>query len=379
MFDEILIRYGELSLKGSNKKLFIRKLAENIEKIVGIQPQTLFDRMFLPYNQEIFTKLQYVFGIFSYSPVIKVETDYAKIEQKIIENFDDSKKTFKIVAARNWKNFEMNSDQINRKIATTVFKHFPDMKVDVKKPELEIRIEIRKDFTYIFLGIQRGLGGLPVGISGKALHLISGGIDSPVAAFLMMKRGIEVQYLSFITPPHTDQKTVDKVNRIITTLNQYQGKSILYQMNYIDLMNYIGLVSKQNYKITLMRRSFYRIATQVALKHKILALSNGENLGQVASQTIESMDVIGSASHLQIYRPVVTFDKLEVVSLAERIKTYEISIERANEACEIFAPKNPIIKPNKSEVEKLEAELIQMHELEARLIDTKLIVKKFEL
>ncbi|UVD81622.1 tRNA 4-thiouridine(8) synthase ThiI [Mycoplasma iguanae] len=379
MYSEILLRYGELSLKGKNKKIFINQLSANIEKIIGIKPATSFDRMFLPYNENYIEKLQYIFGISSFSPVIKINTDYEEIEKKVLEYFDNSKKTFKIIARRNWKNFEFNSDQINRKIATALFNKFQDLKVDVKNPENLISIEVRKEFTYIFLNSQKGLGGLPVGVSGKVLHLISGGIDSPVAAYLMMKRGVKIDFLSFITPPQTDEKTVEKVNKIISLLNKFQGTTILYQINYSTLMNYIGLTSNQSYKINLMRRSFYRIASHIAQQNNYLGLSNGENLAQVASQTLESMDVIGQQSKFQIYRPLLTYDKVETINIAEKIGTYQISIEKANEACEIFAPQKPVIKPGLKTAENLEQELNLLKQMEKETISKNLKVKKFKI
>lgn len=378
MYTQILIRYGELSLKGDNKKIFISKLAENIFKILNVKVEAAFDRMYVPYTPENYEKLGYVFGISSYSPVVKVETNYDVIEKAVLELFNSKNKNFKVNCRRNWKSFHLTSDEVNRKIATALFSQYDDLKVDVKNPTNLVSIEIRKEFTYIFLESTKGIGGLPVGSSGKALHLISGGIDSPVAAYLMMKRGVQLDYLSFITPPHTDEKTVEKVDKIISLLNKYQGGTKLFQVNYTDLMNYIGLTSKQSFKITLMRRSFYRIASIIAKEYNYLALSNGENLGQVASQTIESMHVIGKESEFQIYRPLVTFDKMDVVAIGEKIGTYQISIERAEEACELFAPKNPVIKPKMREVEYLEQELNMIKEMEQKLIERKLQIKRFK-
>lgn len=372
MYTKILVKYGELVLKKNNRKTFIRKLKENAEKILKTPVETKYDCMVVDYSKENIENLKYLFGISFYSPVYEIPTQtIEEIKDFFVKqqnDFESDDFTFKVVTKRNWKGFSLISDEINREVAKVIFNLFPKAKVNVKEPEVKINIEIRLNSIYIYFKTYKGLGGLPVGISGKAIHLISGGIDSPVAAFEMMKRGVELEFLSFITPPHTDDKTIEKVDNIIKVLLHYQPKIILHQYNYTKLMNYIGLVSNQAYKITLMRRSFYRIATALAQKKKIIALSNGENIGQVASQTLESMNVIGRASDLQIYRPLVTTDKIETINKAKKIGTLDISIEQANEACELFAPKKPIIQPSILEVEKLENELDMLLELENELI-----------
>nr|WP_318032920.1 7-cyano-7-deazaguanine synthase [Mycoplasmopsis cynos] len=244
--------------------------------------------------------------------------------------------------------------------------------MNVHTPDQIFYIEVRSVKTFLFTNYIAGLGGLPVGVSGKVLHLISGGFDSPVAAFQMMKRGLRVEFLTFITPPQTDQKTIDKIVQLVKILNNYQNSCNLIIADYSHLMNYISFVSKESYKITLMRRSFYRIAEQIAKKHKILAISNGDNLGQVASQTLESLHTIGSATKLQILRPLLTFDKNQIINIAKEIKTHDISIIKANETCELFAPKEPITKPTIEQAIKLENELTNLLELEKELIEQKI-------
>ncbi|MGL5204889.1 MAG: tRNA uracil 4-sulfurtransferase ThiI, partial [Metamycoplasmataceae bacterium] len=259
--------------------------------------------------------------------------------------------------------FKMTSIEMNNYFGSFIIKN-SNYKVQIKNPDIEFNIEVHKEFTYVFSDKVIGLGGLPVGTAGKVLHLISGGIDSPVAAFEMMKRGVIVEFLSFLTPPHTDQKTMEKVDKIIKTLSKYQGTSKLYSFNYTDLMNYIGLTSKQAYKIVLMRRSFYRIASIIASENNCLGISNGENLGQVASQTLEAMNVVQSQAKLPVYRPLLTYDKLEIIKKGIDIQTYDISIMRANEACELFAPASPTTKPNMKVVQLLENELYDLDRLE---------------
>ena len=380
MYSHILLRFGELSTKGKNKMSFVRQLEKNIKKLMNTKPIVEFDRMFLNYSQENIKGLNYIFGLQSYSPVVTTKTNEASIKNTILELLKINKKqykTFKVIVKRHWKGYEGSSMEIASKLGEFILDN-TDFKVDVRNPDFKVEIEIRKDNSYIFSQRIKGLGGYPAGINGKVLHLISGGIDSPVAAYEMMKRGIHIDYINFITPPHTDQLTKDKVNNIIKLLNKYQGPSKLFRSNYTDLMNYIGLVSNQAFKITLMRRSFYRIASIIANKHNYLGISNGENIGQVASQTLESMQVIQTQSTLPIYRPILTADKLETISKGEKIGTYKISIQQGVEACEIFAPKKPIIKPKIWEAEKLERELDQILQLEDYNIKNNIYIEKIE-
>lgn len=379
MYSEILIRFGELSTKGKNKMTFVRKLAKNIETLAGAKANVGFDRIFLDYSEETMKRLQYVFGIYSYSPVIKCETELEDIEKHVRElvSLEPDAKTFKIIAKRHWKGFNMSSSELNGHFGGMVLKENPNLSVDVKDPDLKIEIEIREKFTYIFKDRTLGLGGYPTGINGKVLHLMSGGIDSPVAALELMKRGIHVDFLNFVTPPHTDQKTIDKVNRLVQELVKYQGSAKIYRSNYTDLMNLIGLTSNQAYKINLMRRSFYRIASKLAHWNKYLALSNGENLGQVASQTLESIQTIASQATLPIYRPLLTADKLDTINKAKKLGLFEIMIEKANESCEIFAPKAPVTKPREFESKRLEEELFGLLDLEAKNLDEQ--IEKIEI
>lgn len=370
MYKKILIRYGELVLKKKNRKQFINILKDNLQMQLGFQLNAGFDRIFIDYSKESLEKLKYVFGISSYSPVIVCDPNLDELKKVILDliNSKNNIFTFKVSTHRNDKKFALNSNQINNEIGGFVLLH-KDWKVKLKNPDLTINIEIRKDNIYIFIDSIAGLGGLPVGSSGKVLHLLSGGIDSPVAAFKLIKRGLRVDFLSFITPPQTDNTTVEKMKKFVEILNKYQQKAFFYLINYTELMNYIGLVSNQSYKITLMRRSFYRIAQEIAKKYNYLALSNGDNIGQVASQTLESINVISDVSELPIFRPLLTNDKIETINIANEIGTYPISIIKANETCELFAPKQPVIKPTIEIAQSLEKELSMISELENKLLE----------
>ncbi|WP_027121298.1 tRNA uracil 4-sulfurtransferase ThiI [Mycoplasma leonicaptivi] len=385
MYSKILIRYGELVLKKKNRKTFINQLSNNIYHIVGEKPQVEFDRMYLSFSEHNLKKLNYVFGISSYSPVIVCQNNIEKIKEGVFSLLDNKTKTFKIEARRNNKSFEFTSQDLNRNLGSFLLQKTNDengksfLSVDVHNPDQVFYVEVRQKETYIFSTYYKGLGGLPVGVSGKVLHLISGGFDSPVAAFQMMKRGLKVDFLSFITPPQTDEKTVNKIKKIVEVLNNYQVTSNLIFADYSVLMNYISFVSKESYKITLMRRSFYRIAEQIAKKYNQLAISNGDNLGQVASQTIESLNTIGEATQLQILRPLLTFDKNEIIDIAKKINTHDISVIQANETCELFAPKEPVTKPNLGIAKMLESELSNLLEYEKNLLENKLDILKFSL
>ncbi|EGV00116.1 thiamine biosynthesis protein ThiI [Mycoplasmopsis columbina SF7] len=369
MYDKILIRYGELTLKHKNRQNFIDKLADNVWKIVGEKPKAGFDRMYLNYADLNLEKLNFVFGITSYSPAIVCDKDLEIIKEKIKLLVKDNIKTFKISARRSDKSYPLTSNELNQTLGAFLLNEFSNLKVDVHNPDLIVNVEIRKNEAFIFDKEIQGLGGLPVGTAGKVLHLMSGGIDSPVAAYQLMKRGLEIVYLSFISPPQTDEKTVNKLKNLIQILNQYQGKSTLHLATYTKLMNYIYLTSNSSYRINLMRRSFYRIASKLAEKNNILALSNGENLGQVASQTLESINTIASQSSLVIFRPLLTNDKNETIEIAKKIKTYELSIQKANETCELFAPKKPVTRPKKEEAEFLENELNMIGEMEEEILN----------
>lgn len=379
-YSQILVRFGELSTKGKNKMTFVRRLAKNIELLAGAKPTITFDRIYLNYSEETMKNLQYVFGIYSYSPVVSIPTELEAIEKTVMAMVPKCEgKTFKVSTKRNYKGFPMTSDEINNHFGGMILKNFPHLKVDVKNPDFKVEIEIREKSTYVFAERVLGLGGYPTGINGRVLHLMSGGIDSPVAAYELMKRGLHVDFLNFVTPPFTDQRTVDKVNDLIKYLVKFQGEATVYRSNYTDLMNLIGLTSNQAYKINLMRRSFYRIATKVAHINKYQALSNGENIGQVASQTLESIRTIASQSDLPIFRPILTADKLETINKSIKIGLYDLSIRKCEETCELFAPTAPVTKPEMWLAEKLENELVGLKELEQQNVKNNIDIFKIKL
>ena len=371
-YEKILIRFGELSLKGNNKMTFVRKLASNISKICNVDLKhidIMIDRIFIPYSIENLNNLNYVFGISSYSPVFQLNSNLDEIE-KLIQKIDFAPhKNFKINSRRKWKDFSLSSLDLNIHLGNFVLKNNKHLTVKVKDPDIEVNIEIHKNFSYIFWEKIKGLGGLPVGVSGKTIHLLSGGIDSPVAALEMIKRGVQVDFLAFISPPHTDETTIKKLKLIVDLITKYQIKSTLYLFNYTEIMNYIGLTSNQKYKIVLMRRSFYRIASTIALKTHCLGISNGENLAQVASQTMEAIHVIHNQSLFPVYQPLLTLDKIEIISKSEKFNLFPISTIKACETCELFAPNHPATKPSIDVAQALEEELDLLQGLEEKAIN----------
>lgn len=362
-YDHILIRYGELSLKGKNRKNFVFKLLENVKKALKGFPtlefETGFDRMYIYLHeenvQEVCDIVSKVFGISSFSPAIKTKSDIDDILAAILQCVDLSTfHTFKIQARRHDKLFPLRSDDINRMAATVILKN-SDWKVDVHHPDVTILIEVRKEATYIMAQKIEGAGGFPVGIGGRAMVLLSGGIDSPVASYLIMKRGIHIEAIHFAAPPYTSIDAKEKVLKLARELAPYQGDLLVHIVPFTTLQLAIYKNAPESYAITLMRRMMMRIATGLAQRRHCLAVGTGESVGQVASQTLESMYVINHVTNMPVLRPVVCLDKVEIMDIARRIGTYETSILPFEDCCTIFTPKAPATKPKLEKCEEYES------------------------
>ncbi len=352
-YDTVLIRYGELSTKGKNRKDFITRLYHNIKYALRDYPnltyQKTHDRIYIKLTDEntdeISDKLKRVFGISSFSFTEKVDSDIETIKETCLRIAKDSnKKTFKMMAKRHDKSFPMISDEINRACAGNIL-HNTDLTVDVHDPELLIRVEIHEKYTYITSDKIKGAGGYPAGINGKVLLLLSGGIDSPVAAYELMKRGLYVEAIHFASPPYTSQAARDKVLKLAEMVSEYQGSMKVHIVNFTDIQLEIYKVAGDPYAITIMRRMMYRLAERIAKDNHCLALGTGESVGQVASQTLESIAVINETIQIPVLRPLVCFDKVEIIDLARKIGTYETSILPFEDCCTIFDPKNPVTHP----------------------------------
>lgn len=341
----VLIKYGELTTKKGNRRVFINKLEENIKKSVkNVKIIKKLDRMYIEALDVDFVvdKLKKIFGIQGIVIAYKVNTNIDDIKQAIVEILKKQNfKTFKIDTKRANKSFEIKSMDFNNVIGSLVLKNFP-CRVDVHQPDLVVKIEIREE-TYIYLNEIKGSGGYPVGIQGKGLLMLSGGIDSPVAGYLALKRGIDIDCLYFDSPPHTSLEAKNKVIKLANILNEYSGNIRLLVVPFTKLQEAIYKNVLSEYNITILRRMMYRIATSIDKKYQVVI--NGESIGQVASQTLTSINVINSVTNFPIIRPIACLDKLEIIDIAKKIGTYETSILPFEDCCTIFVPKHPVINP----------------------------------
>ena len=362
-YDHILIRYGELSLKGKNRNNFIKQLYDNVRKACTGFPTLEFekqhDRMYIYLHDEdenlVCDIVSKVFGISSLSLAVKVEPNIDEIKKACLEVLPiHEDKTFKVAARRNDKTFPIISDQINRIVATEILKN-SNWKVDVHNPDYKVVIEIRSQGAYIMTNKIVGAGGYPVGVGGKAMVLLSGGIDSPVASYLMMKRGVRIECIHYASPPYTSQNAQEKVLELARLVSGYQGELLVHVVPFTNLQLAIYQNAPESYAITIMRRMMMRIATGLAKKRHALAIATGESVGQVASQTLESMNTINAVTCMPILRPVVCMDKVEIINLSKKIGTYDTSILPYEDCCTIFTPKNPVTKPRIDKCEKYEA------------------------
>ena len=349
----ILIKYGELTTKKDNRKTFIKTLEQNIKnKIKNLYTNITktMSRMYISYDEkneeEILKNLTKIFGIHSIVICDKVNTNEDEIKNKVLEVLKNKQfKTFKVSTKRSDKTFKYTSMEFNNIIGGLVLKNF-NCKVDVHNPELNLEIEIRQEGTFIYNKEYKGLGGYPVGIQGKGLLMLSGGIDSPVAGFLSLKRGVNIECLYFESPPHTSLNAKNKVLKLAEILNDYSGTIKVHVVPFTKIQEEIYKNIPGNYNITIMRRMMYRIAEKYAKKRNCKILINGESIGQVASQTLNSMVVINNVTNMPVIRPVACLDKLEIIEISKSINTYETSILPYEDCCTIFVPKHPVINPS---------------------------------
>lgn len=359
----ILIRYGELSTKGKNRKDFISKLTQNVKNALSefeaLKYDKTYDRLYIYLNgtkeDEILERLKKVFGIQSFSCAVKTESDLEQIIDTAYQVALSSEgKTFKVETRRHDKTFFKTSDEINRAVAGKILKN-TDWKVDVHQPDLRIQIEVREGCTYIMKETIKGAGGYPVGVGGKAMLMLSGGIDSPVAGYLTMKRGVAIECVHYASPPYTSSSARKKVLDLASMISVYQGSIKVTVIPFTELQLAIYEHCDESYAITIMRRMMFRIAEEVAKRHKAMAIVTGESVGQVASQTLESMTCINDVISMPVLRPVACFDKLEIIDVAKRIDTYETSILPFEDCCTIFTPKSPVTKPTLKRCEQYES------------------------
>lgn len=348
----ILIKYGELTTKKANRKVFINMLEKNIKNILkdeNIEIKKDRVRMYIKANEnleKIVLKLKRVFGIHGIVICYQVDNNIDDIEKQILEILKDKNfKTFKINAKRADKKFPIHTMELNNIFGGFVLKNI-NCKVDVHNPDITVNIEVRPEGTAIYIDEIKGSGGYPVGIQGKGLLMLSGGIDSPVAGYLALKRGVDIECLYFESPPHTSIEAKNKVLKLASILNEYSGNVKVHVVPFTKIQEEIYKNVKDSYIITIMRRMMYRIASQYCKQKNFKIIINGESIGQVASQTLDSMIVINNVTNLPVIRPVACLDKLEIIDIAKKIGTYETSILPFEDCCTIFLPKHPVINPD---------------------------------
>ena len=362
-YDHIMIRFGELSTKGKNKKDFIRTLAENVKNALKDWPElsfeTRYDHIYVGLNnldyRPIIERLQDVSGIHALSLVYRASKDIEDIKNSALALMkEENAKTFKVKVKRGDKTYPIISDEITRIVAAHVLRNTPDLKVDVHNPEVLLSIEVRQEAAYIFTKTVLGAGGYPLGVGGKTMHMLSGGIDSPVAAYLMMKRGVSIECIHFASPPYTQMGVIYKLEDLLKVLNRYQTRIRVHIVPFTKIQEAIYDNAPESYCITLMRRMMFRLADALAKRRKCPVISSGESIGQVASQTLQSMHVINAVTNTPVIRPLATTDKLEIIEISKKIGTYDISIRPYEDCCTIFTPKAPKTMPHQDEVEEFE-------------------------
>ncbi|KKK38374.1 thiamine biosynthesis protein ThiI [Mesobacillus campisalis] len=366
MYDRILIRYGEISTKGRNRNKFIDKLRKSVRKTLEDFPQVQIEsdreRMYVLLNGEdgrkVAERLKKVFGIQSFSLAVKVEKDLDKMKQAALELFRSlysEGKTFKITAKRSDKTFELDTNEVNYEFGGHLLKNIPGLKVDVRNPDINLQIEIRKEAVYLSAENILGAAGLPVGSSGKAMLMLSGGIDSPVAGYLSMKRGLEVEGIHFASPPFTSERARQKVVDLSAKLAEVSGHFALHIVPFTEIQQAIHKQVPDNYTMTTTRRLMLQIADRLREKFGGLALITGESLGQVASQTLESMYAINEVTSTPILRPLIAMDKTEIMNIAGKIDTLDISNRPYEDCCTVFVPASPKTKPKLEKVKHFES------------------------
>jgi thiamine biosynthesis protein ThiI len=357
-----LVRLGEISLKGLNRDFFEKKLKENIKaKLAGYKSQFTKQkgRFFIEIDENIDDKivqeaLATTFGVVSYAKAIRCAKNIDEIVEvaKLLsgeESFIKGTKTFKVETVRSDKGFELNSYELSSKLGSIILEEHPHLKVDVKKPDKILYLEIR-DKAYLFTTDNRGPGGLPVGSAGRALTMLSGGIDSPVATYMMGKRGLKQEAVYFHAYPYTSDEAKEKVVTLAKILRRYLGPFTLHVVPFTDVQLHIKKYSYENENTLLMRACMVKIANEIAQKRACKAIVTGEALSQVASQTLESLAFTDSLSHLPVFRPLIGLDKQEIIQISRQIGTYETSILPYDDCCTIFSPKHPLVRPDKEKI-----------------------------
>lgn len=375
MYKAFLIKYGEIGVKGKNRHLFedalVRQIRNSLKKVEGDFKVTkengrVYVEALSDYDYEdTLEAIRCVFGIVGICPMIQVEDEGFDELAKVVVNhineaYPDKHFTFKVEARRARKNYPLNSMEINMKMGEKILEAFESqgMKVDVHKPDVLVNVEIRSKIN-IYSQEIKGIGGMPVGTNGKAVLLLSGGIDSPVAGYLAAKRGVVLDAVYFDAPPYTSERAKQKVVDLARLVARYTGPIALHIVRLTDIQLYIYEQCPHDELTIIMKRYMYRIAQEIAKQHDAVALVTGESIGQVSSQTLQSLSVINEVAEIPVIRPLACFDKQEIIDLAEQIGTYETSIQPFEDCCTTFVAKHPVTKPNPKVIRKSESKLAE--------------------
>ncbi|PKM50810.1 MAG: tRNA 4-thiouridine(8) synthase ThiI [Firmicutes bacterium HGW-Firmicutes-7] len=382
-----LVKYGEIAIKGKNRYLFENTLVDQIKgrlskigafKVTKEQGRIYVEPLETIHEDEIINVLKNIFGLIGICPVIVLDSsDFEHIKEMAIAYLKEEYKqfdfTFKVEAKRAIKTYPLNSMEIAKEVGSYVLDQFPTLKVDVHKPQVKLWIEIRNK-TYIYSKIIKGLGGMPVGSNGKAMLLLSGGIDSPVAGWMIAKRGVKLDAVYFHSHPYTTDRAKDKVIELARLVSVYTGKINLHIVPFTEIQLYIYEKCPHEQLTIIMRRIMMRISEIIAYKNDALALITGESIGQVASQTLQSLVTTNDVCTMPVFRPLIGFDKQDIVNISEKIGTYETSILPYEDCCTIFVAKHPVTKPTLKSIERSEERLVQMEEMiEKAVKDTEVI------
>ncbi|MCR5797730.1 MAG: tRNA 4-thiouridine(8) synthase ThiI [Eubacterium sp.] len=389
MISAFLIKYSEIGIKGKNRYIFedalVRRIKEKLEYCDGefevskengrvyIEAKSDFD------YDEVVEELQKCFGIAHICPVVLVENkDFDNVLKELIDHmkaeFGDSAFTFKVFAKRSDKSYALKSPDICMKAGEVILKNLPNSKVDVKKPEVSVNIEIRQK-AYVYVKSFKGPGGMPVGTSGKAMLLLSGGIDSPVAGYMMAKRGVKIEAVYFHAPPYTSERAKQKVVDLARIISDYTGEINLHVVNFTDIQMAIYDRCPHDELTIIMRRYMMKIAEELARKTDCMSLITGESVGQVASQTMQSLVATNAVCTMPVFRPVIAFDKQDIIDISEKINTFETSILPYEDCCTTFVAKHPVTKPEVSQIERSERKLEDIiDDMLATAIDSREII-----
>jgi thiamine biosynthesis protein ThiI len=380
MPEVIIVRLGELTLKGKNRYRFEQNIHKQTQNLLApytkITIKTEFARFYIELNGENYYKvieaIKPVFGISSFSPAIGAEVELEAIQSKALawmQSLTLKPQTFKVSVKRANKAFSYDSLQVSYWVGGYILQAIDGLSVDVKQPDLELRVDIRQHTAYIFSEVIEGAGGFPIGSNGKAILMLSGGIDSPVAGWMAMRHGLEIEAVHFHSIPYTSERAKHKVIELAERIAIYDGKLKLHFISFAAIQTRLQSEGQPNLLITLMRRSMLRITEKLALQQNALGIITGESLGQVASQTLSSLHAIGQEIRLPILRPLIMSDKSTIIRKAEQIGTFDISIQPFDDCCTLFIPKTPSTNPNLKVVQRLEQKMSWLQDSEAEALN----------